>query len=101
MDWPSIVMLISAGGEGAVAIIYVRAGSGPDSYTLRFGVPRGMGETDTAGTLPFQNVRVDFGPKMFQYRLNGRGNDLAQAANGREAHRLRELIEECEVSAIL
>ena len=48
-----------------------------------------------------QNVRIDFGAKMFQHGLNRRRCNLSEAADRSKAHGLRELLEECEVRAIL
>src|SRR6266404_6172223 len=94
-DWPSIVRSTRPAGVVAVVI------SGANSNALCFTGAGGRSETDAAGALAFQNVRVNFGAKMFQDRLNRRGRDLTEAADRSKAHGLRELVEQREVGAIL
>src|SRR6267142_285985 len=94
-DWPSIVTSTRPGGVVAVVI------SGANSDALCFTGAGGRSEADAAGALAFQNVRVNFGAKMFQDRLNRRGRDLTEAADRSKAHGLRELVEQREVGAIL
>src|SRR5713226_3910145 len=93
--WPSRVMSTKPGG--VVAVVILRA----NANALGFAGARGGGEADAAGALTFQNVGVDFSPKMFQYGLNRRWHDLAEAADGSEAHGLREFVEERQISTIL
>src|SRR6266850_398321 len=95
MDWPSMVMSTRPGGVVAVVI------SGANTNALRFSGAGGRSETDAAGALAFQNVRVNLGAKMFQDRLNRCGRDLTEATDRSEAHSLRELVEQREVGAIL
>src|SRR5258707_531910 len=82
-DWPSSVMSTKPGGVVEVVIL------GANADSLGFASARGGSETNAAGTLAFQNVGVDFSAKMFQHGLNRRRHDLAEAANGSEAHGLR------------
>src|SRR5882672_1057404 len=93
--WPSIVMSTRPGGVAAVVI------SGADSNALGFSGARSRSETDSAGALAFQNVRINFGAKMFQDGLNRSGQDLTEAADRSEAHGLREFVKEREIGAIL
>src|SRR6266850_941408 len=94
-DWPSIVM--STRPRGVVAVVI----SGANSNALGFAGAGGGSETDPAGALAFQNVRVNLGAKMFQDRLNRCGRDLTEAADRSKAHGLREFVEQSEVGAIL
>src|SRR5712691_8207926 len=57
--WPSRVTSTKAGGVAAVVIL------GANSHALGFTSARGSGETDPAGTLALQDVRVHFDAKMF------------------------------------
>src|ERR1700693_2593476 len=102
---PSIVMLTSPGGEDTVAIIYsarrCRPYSWPNTYTLSFDVARCISETYSTGALPFQNMSVDFGAKMFQHRLDGRRNNLTKTADGCEPHGQRQFLKQRQVGAIL
>src|SRR5712692_772491 len=93
--WPSRTMSTNAGG--VVAVVILRA----NANALGFAGARGGGEADAAGALTFQNVGVDFSAKMFQYGLNWCWHDLAEAADGSEAHGLREFVEESEVGTVL
>src|SRR5467141_692339 len=94
-DWPSIVISTTPGGVAVVVIL------GADSDALGFSCARSRCEADPAGAFAFQNVRVDFGAKMFQDGLNRRGYDLTEPANRSEAHGLRELVEQRQIGAVL
>src|SRR6267143_2218183 len=94
-DWPSIVISTTPGGVAVVVIL------GADSDALGFSCARSRSEADPAGAFAFQNVRVDFGAKMFQDGLNRRGYDLTEPANRSEAHGLRELVEQRQIGAVL
>src|SRR5712664_1713848 len=88
---------MSARPGGVKAVII----SGANTHAHGFSGAGGRRETDPAGALAFQNVRVNLGAKMFQHRLNRCGRDLAEAADRSKAHGLRELVEQREVGAIL
>src|SRR6266481_3615771 len=92
---PSSVMSSIPGGGAAVVMLRANPNA------LRFASSRCGCETDAAGTLALQNVRVDFSAKMFYHRLNRRGHDLAKAADRSKAHGLREFVEQCEIGSIL
>src|SRR5713226_4262044 len=93
--WPSRVMSTRPGGVVAVLILWA------DPYALGFVGTRGGGEADSAWAFALQNVRIDFGAKMFEHGLNRRRGDLAEAADGSQTHGLREFVEERQIGAIL
>src|SRR5882757_2048379 len=93
--WPSRMMSTKPGGVVTLVIL------GANTNALRFASPRGGGEADAAGAFALQNVRIDFGAKVFQHGLNRRRHDLAETADRCKAHSLREFIKEPEVGAIL
>src|SRR5215472_4687915 len=94
-DFPSIVRSTIPGGVLEVVML------GSNSNALRFAGPRCWREANPARTLTFQNVRINFGAKMLQHGLNWSSRNLAKAADGRLAHRLRKIIEERQVRSIL
>jgi hypothetical protein len=51
--------------------------------------------------LPIQDVSVDFGAKIFQHRLDGRGNNLTETADGRDRHSLGQFVKQSQVGTIL
>src|SRR5215472_8106188 len=94
-DLPSMLMSIIPGGAATLDI------SGTNSYALKFSRARRGGKADSARALPLQHVSIDFRAKMLQHGLNRRGSNLAKTANGCLAHRLRKVVEEREISAVL
>src|SRR5258707_12080811 len=97
-DWPSIVRSSKPGGVG-VGVIARESWANADA--LGFASASCGGEANSAGALAVKNVRIDFGAKVFEHGLNGRGHDLAEAADRSEAHGLREVVEQREIGAIL
>src|SRR5689334_12733341 len=74
-DFPSMLMSSIPGGVAEVVM------SRPNADALSFSRARRGGETNSAGALPFQDVRIDFRAKMLQHGLNRRRSDLAKAAD--------------------
>src|SRR5438046_2721544 len=72
-----------------------------DSDALGFAGAGCGRKTDAAWAVALEYVRINFGAKVFEDGLNGCGNNLAEAANGSEAHGLGKFVEQCEVGAIL
>src|SRR5260370_5482449 len=93
--WPSRMMSTKPGGVVTLVIL------GANTNALGFASAGRGGETDSARALTLQHVRIHFGAKMFQNRLNGARRDMAETADGGEASSLREFIKEPEVGAIL
>src|SRR5438034_2239635 len=73
--FPSMPISIIPGGVTEVVML------GANSHALHFSGARCRSETNPAGTLPLQNVRINLGAKMLQHGLNRRGSDLAEAAD--------------------
>src|SRR5260370_41147779 len=93
--WPSRMMATKPGGVVTLVIL------GANTNALRFAGARSGGEADAARALTLQHVRIHFSAKMSQNGLNRRRHELAETADGSEAHSLREFIKEAQGGAIL